>query len=179
MNEGLISQRYAKAFFRYAKEVGAETAVYEKMKVFLENYQTHPHLQKALLNPVLSAKDKELLLSSAIGIDPGEVYVRAIRLIIKNHREGYIRTIALMYEELYRKAEHILLVKIITAAPLSEAVVAKIQETVRKHTPYKLEFSTFVDPSLIGGFILHMGSEQLDASVRKELKEIRKELLNN
>ena len=35
MNEGLISQRYAKALFRYAKELGVEELVYEKMKLFL------------------------------------------------------------------------------------------------------------------------------------------------
>lgn len=52
MNEGLISQRYAKALFRYAKELGVEELVYEKMKLFLENYEAYPDLQKALLNPV-------------------------------------------------------------------------------------------------------------------------------
>lgn len=46
MNEGLISQRYAKALFRYAKELGVEELVYEKMKLFLENYEAYPDLQK-------------------------------------------------------------------------------------------------------------------------------------
>ena len=54
MNEGLISQRYAKALFRYAKELGVDGMVYEKMQLFLENYTAYPDLQKALLNPVLS-----------------------------------------------------------------------------------------------------------------------------
>ena len=72
MDEGLIARRYAKAVFRYAQELNATDAVYEKMKLFEKNYIAHPDLQKALLNPLLSPEDKEMLLSTAIGIEPGE-----------------------------------------------------------------------------------------------------------
>ena len=178
MNEGLISQRYAKALFRYAKELGVEELVYEKMKLFLENYEAYPDLQKALLNPVLSPRDKELLLSTAIGIEPGEAYIRAIRLLIKNHRESYLRTIAFIYEDIYLKANGIIRVNIITAQELAPAVMEKIQKLVTEHTSRQVEFSSSIDPQIIGGFILKIGSEQLDASVRKELKQIRSALLN-
>ena len=67
MDEGLIARRYAKAVFRYAQELNAADAVYEKMKLFEKNYIAHPDLQKALLNPLLSPEDKEMLLSTAIG----------------------------------------------------------------------------------------------------------------
>ena len=177
MNEGLISQRYAKALFRYAKELGVDGMVYEKMKLFLENYTAYPDLQKALLNPVLSPKDKELLLSTAIGIEPGEAYIRAIRLLIRNHRESYMRTIALIYEDMYRKAHGIILVNITTAKELSAAVIDKIKAMVTERTKFTVEFTTTVNPEIIGGFILRIGSEQLDVSVRRELKQIRKGLL--
>lgn len=177
MNEGLIAQRYARALFRYASESGADGLVYEKMKIFVENYLMHPDLQKALLNPVLSARDKELLLSTAIGIEPGEVYLRGIRLLIRNHREAYMRTIALIYEDMYRKAHGIVQVKIVTAQKLSDEVIAKIEAMVTRHTPGKVEFSCMADPEIIGGFILKIGSRQLDASVRNELRQLKKELL--
>ena len=76
MDEGLIARRYAKAVFRYAQELNAADAVYEKMKLFEKNYIAHPDLQKALLNPLLSPEDKEMLLSTAIGIEPGEAYIK-------------------------------------------------------------------------------------------------------
>ena len=53
MDEGLIARRYAKAVFRYAQELNAADAVYEKMKLFEKNYIAHPDLQKDLLNPLL------------------------------------------------------------------------------------------------------------------------------
>ena len=42
MDEGLIARRYAKAVFRYAQELNATDAVYEKMKLFEKNYIAHP-----------------------------------------------------------------------------------------------------------------------------------------
>ena len=59
MDEGLIARRYAKAVFRYAQELNAADAVYEKMKLFEKNYIAHPDLQKALLNPLLSPEDRK------------------------------------------------------------------------------------------------------------------------
>ena len=97
MDEGLIARRYAKAVFRYAQELNAADAVYEKMKLFEKNYIAHPDLQKALLNPLLSPEDKEMLLSTAIGIEPGEAYIKGIRLLIRNHREMYVRSICLCF----------------------------------------------------------------------------------
>ncbi len=174
MNEGLIPKRYAKAIFRYARSLHADKEVYEKMNLFLEIFQAHPALQKALLNPVLSLEDKELLLSTSVGIEPVQAYMRGIRLLIKNHRERDLRTIALMYGELYRKAHGIVQVNIVTARPLPEEVMERIRAAVRKKIAGEIEFTASADPEIIGGFILKAGSHQLDASVRRELSLIRK-----
>ena len=164
MDEGLIARRYAKAVFRYAQELNAADAVYEKMKLFEKNYIAHPDLQKALLNPLLSSEDKEMLLSTAIGIEPGEAYIKGIRLLIRNHREMYVRSICLMFQKIYRAANGIM--------ELSDETMDKIKEFVRRHTDKTIEFVHKVDPSIIGGFILQIGSRQLDASLMKELKEM-------
>ena len=173
MDEGLIARRYAKAVFRYAQELNAADAVYEKMKLFEINYIAHPDLQKALLNPLLSPGDKEMLLSTASGIEPGEAYIKGIRLLIKNHREMYVRQICLMFQKLYREAYGIIRVKITTAVELSKEALEQIEDYVkRRYASKKIEFVHKVDSTIIGGFVLQIGTEQLDASVMKELKEI-------
>ena len=106
MDEGLIARRYALAMLKVAQKYNAAEEVYQKMKTFEQNYISHPDLHKALLNPILSPRDKEQLLTIAIGIEPGTLYLRGIRLLIKNHREMYIRSICLMYQKLYRKDYH-------------------------------------------------------------------------
>lgn len=176
MNEGLIARRYALAMLKVAQKKNAAREVYEKMKLFEQNYISHPDLHKALMNPVLSPRDKELLLSTAIGIEPGTVYLKGIQLLIRNHREMYIRSICLMYQKLYRKAYQIGRVKIITAVALNEEVMNRIKKLVTDRTSKQIEFVERVDPSIIGGFILRVNSMQLDNSIGSELKEVAKQL---
>ena len=157
MDEGLIARRYALAMLKVAQKYNAAEEVYQKMKTFEQNYISHPDLHKALLNPILSPRDKEQLLTIAIGIEPGTLYLRGIRLLIKNHREMYIRSICLMYQKLYRK-------------------VYQIKKLVTDRTSRQIEFVEKVDPAIIGGFVLRVNSMQLDYSVGGELKKIAKQL---
>lgn len=176
MNEGLIARRYATAMLKVAQAHGAAGEVYEKMKLFEQNYVSHPDLQKALTNPVLSPKDKENLLTTAIGIEPGIFYIRGIRLLIHNHREMYIRQIGLMYQRLYRQAYHIGRVKIIMAMQLSEEAIDRIKKLVTDRTSNTIEFVERIDPSIIGGFVLRVNSMQLDLSVSRGLREFKMKL---
>ena len=171
MDEGLISRRYAKALLKFAQDRGTTDQIYEEVKKFEENFVSHPELQKALLNPVLSAKDKESLLAAAVG--------RFVRLVIHNRREAYIRSIYLMYQELYRELKQIAQVRIITAMELNEEAIGKIKSLILQKAGQEVEFIHEVDPSIIGGFIVRVDSMQLDASVNKELKLLRLKLLNS
>ena len=167
MDEGLIARRYALAMLKVAQKYNAAEEVYQKMKTFEH---------KALLNPILSPRDKEQLLTIAIGIEPGTLYLRGIRLLIKNHREMYIRSICLMYQKLYRKVYQIGRIKIITAVALKQETLDRIKKLVTDRTSRQIEFVEKVDPAIIGGFVLRVNSMQLDYSVGGELKKIAKQL---
>ena len=170
MDEGLIARRYALAMLKVAQKYNAAEEVYQKMKTFEQNYISHPDLHKALLNPILSPRDKEQLLTIAIGIEPGTLYLRGIRLLIKNHREMYIRS------KLYRKVYQIGRIKIITAVALKQETLDRIKKLVTDRTSRQIEFVEKVDPAIIGGFVLRVNSMQLDYSVGGELKKIAKQL---
>ena len=81
MNEGLIARRYAKALLKYAQEKDKTLPVYEAARQVEASFIARPDLQEALLNPVLSAGEKEALMLSAAGVDAAssEEYLRFIR----------------------------------------------------------------------------------------------------
>ena len=165
MNEGLIARRYAKALYDFALEKDVSREIYDEMKLFERNSIAHPDLHKALSNPALTPEQKEMLLVTATGIDVGEVYVKFVRLLIKNHREMYMRSICLLYQRIYREANGIVRVM---PAEMQEKIKAFVKRQVEK----PLEFVFEVEPSILGGFIIQMGARQLDASSRRELKDI-------
>lgn len=175
MDEGLIARRYALAMLKVAQKYNAAEEVYQKMKTFEQNYISHPDLHKALLNPILSPRDKEQLLTIAHGIEP-ERCIAGNPFAVKNHREMYIRSICLMYQKLYRKVYQIGRIKIITAVALKQETLDRIKKLVTDRTSRQIEFVEKVDPAIIGGFVLRVNSMQLDYSVGGELKKIAKQL---
>ncbi|MCH5329098.1 MAG: F0F1 ATP synthase subunit delta [Coprobacter sp.] len=179
MNEGLVSRRYAKSLLKYAQDRRTAEQMYKKMKVLEESFVTHPDLEKSLHNPVLSVQDKENLLLAAVGTAAGEDFLRFIRLVIKNRRESFMRSIGLMYQKLYRELNHISLAQITTAVPVGGEILDKIKQLISRQAGQTVEYTYRIDPSIIGGFVLKIDSMQLDASVDKELKLLRLKLLNS
>ena len=173
MNEGLIARRYAKALLKYAQEKDKTFPVYEAARQVEASF---------MLNPVLTASQKEALMLSAAGVDAAssEEYLRFVRLLLRERREDYLRPIMLMYQKLYRDVNHIVRAQIVTAAPLDKQILSRIEEVVARHCKdAKLEFEHKIDPEIIGGFVLNVGGEQLDASIEKELKQLRLKLINS
>ena len=85
----------------------------------------------------------------------------------------YVRQICLMFQKLYREAYGIIRVKITTAAELPKGTMERIEDFVRhRYASMKIEFAYKIDSTIIGGFVLQIGTKQLDASLMKELKEI-------
>ena len=69
--------------------------------------------------------------------------------------------------------------EVVTADTLPEETVARLRALIEKHLDGgTMEYSRRVDPELIGGFVINIDNEQLDASVSNELKQLRLKLLS-
>ena len=88
-----------------------------------------------------------------------------------------MRLISFVYQKIYREANGIVKVNILTAEELPAEAMERIKAFVKRQTSKAIEFVHNVDSSILGGFILQVGSRQLDASLRKELKDIGLKLL--
>ncbi len=180
MVTGLIPNRYAKALYKYALESDTTEQVYEEMKAVIGSFQQNPDLEKVLSNPYVDSKDKEKVLLTAAGENPGDDYRRFVRLILDHNREEFAYMMAYAYRDIYRKANNISQVRITTAVKLSDTEMAKLKKVVEnsfKET--KFEYSEDVDPELIGGFVIDVDSTRMDASLSNELEQLRQNLLSS
>ena len=157
MNQGLIPSRYAKALYKFAVEKGKADRVYVLMKNLEAAFAAQPRLQEVMNNPYIAVDDKtRLLMTAAEAEKTDSCYVDFLKLLVENKRIDFSRGIALAYLDIYREENNIYLVRLITAADLPQA-----------------------DPELIGGFVININSERLDASISNELKQLRLKLLSN
>ena len=174
MNTGVISMRYAKALFAYAKEQGAEDAIYGNMLQLMHTLQHVKELREVLATPSLSTDERVSLLCSAVDSSP--VYECFMRLVVSEEREQLLLFIAHCYVSLYRNAKNIVAVKFTTAQPVDEALREKVSAALSRDAAV-VEMHDVVDPGIIGGFICETETHRLDASVRRQLRDIENELV--
>jgi F-type H+-transporting ATPase subunit delta len=181
MDQGLIPRRYAKALYKFAMEHKQEQAVYGLMKNLASAFDSEHSLQAAIYNPYIPAADKVSLLTVAAGaVSTDSCFTDFMKLLVENQRIAFARGIALAYVDIYRKANGIYKVEVVTAADLGTPEIDKLRSLIAKHlNNATIEYSQRVDPELIGGFVINIDNEQLDASISNELKQLRLKLLSN
>lgn len=179
MNDGLIPRRYAKALLKFAKEKNAEKRVYELMNALSRSFAAEPSLEATVANPFIAPGQKVQLLSTAAGAASTDtVYADFLKLLLDNNRIEFVRAIALAYEDDYRRENHIYKVEVTAAAPMAPEGETRLKSLIESHlNGGTMEYSFRVDPELIGGFTVNIGSEKLDASIKNELEQIRLKLL--
>lgn len=182
MDQGLIPKRYAKAIYEVAQANSSAQKLYQQMQALAAAFAAEPKLSETMNNPFVADSDKAALVRTAAGAKAGDKDFDAIiRLLTTNHRIGMVRDIATAYLKIYRKANKIYIVEVEAAAPMASAEEQRLKDLIQQHLgkDATMEYQFHVDPELIGGFVVKIDNERLDASVKNELKQLRLKLLGN
>ena len=136
-----------------------------------------PELRSALRNPELDPSTKAELLDALVG--GGDQLVRNfLRLTAEKGRIGGIEDIARELDRLLAAEERRLSVELTTALKLSDDDARGLVKQIEDASGRKVEVSRKVDPELIGGLILQIGSMRVDASVRGRIERLRREIVS-
>ena len=135
-----------------------------------------PELAAFLRNPEVEPAGKAALLDElATGAD--DLVRNFVRLVAEKGRAGELPEIERELEALVDKAQNRLSVELETAVELSDEDAASIIRTIEQASGRTVEATRSVDPSLIGGVVLKIGSFRADGSVRGRLERLRNELV--
>ena len=99
-----------------------------------------------------------------------------LQLIVDNDRVDYAYPIALMYEDIYKKAKNIVSVRLHSASPISDEARKALERLVAQNNQ-EVDFENRTDERMIGGFVLEIEDLRLDASVSSQLNDIKLGLL--
>ena len=166
---------YARALFEAAKEEGRLERVHEQLTDFVAAADQVEELQSVLESPELDPRAKVALLDQVLG-DADELVRNFVRLLAEKGRSGEIHEIAREFEALVAREQGILDVELTTAVELSQQEFDDLVGRVGQASGRKVRASRTVDPDLVGGLVLQIGSRRLDASVRGRLERLRQEL---
>jgi len=166
---------YARSLFEAAQEQNRLEKVREELIDFVAMVEEVPQLQAVLESPELDSRAKKALLEEVLG-DADELMRNFLLLLAEKGRSGELTEIAREFEALVANAEGILDVELTTAIELSTAEFDKLVQRIGKASGRQVRASRAVDPALVGGLVLEVGSRRLDASIRGRLERLRQQL---
>lgn len=171
----VVARTYARALFDTAKEHGKLDEIREELDSFVATIREVPELQNLIRNPELDPPAKAEALAAVLqGAD--EILRNFARLVAQKGRAPMFEEIAREYGVLVAAEEHILNVELTTAFELSDGEANAIIEQIEEASGQRVEAERTVDPDLIGGVVLKVGSLEVDSSVRGRLERLRREL---
>lgn len=176
MNLSKISVRYAKAIFLLAKEKNLLEEVYKDFQLIHSSLLSSPEFRHVISSPVVKPKEKLALLENVYAKSINVITVDFLNLLVKKDREEYLIDIARNFEDLYRKEFNIKQVVVTTQTEISSAIGEKIAKIVADLYKSEVEIKNNTNDRMIGGVILRIDNQQLDLSVKTQLKEIKKQL---
>ena len=167
---------YARSLFQAARAEGRLDVVHEQLGDFAAAIRDVPELARVLDNPELDPQEKAGVLGEILG-DADELVRNFVLLTAEKGRAGELEQIYDELDELVAAENRRLTVELTTAIDLSDDEADAIVKKIEQSSGRSVEATRSVDPALIGGIVLQVGSYRLDASVRGRLDRLRHELL--
>ena len=176
MNESKISVRYAKALFTAGKEDNSLDVLKHDIDILLQSIMEIPEVQHIIESPVIKASQKVRLFNVAFKDVFSPLTFTFLGLVIENHREDFLAGISRYFLGLFRAEQNIQSAEFITATEIDAKTRDSVIRLIAKKFRATVDLRELTDQRIIGGFILRVGDEQIDASIASKLSRIKKEL---
>ena len=175
MNDSKISVRYSRALFQLAVEKNLLDSVNQDM-IFILEICTTAEMREFLSTPIIFPSKKREIFHKMLGDSVEKITLSMINLVVKNGRESFIPSIARVFIHETTQYKGISELYLTTAVKVEPKVKKQIADVISEAFKIKVEVKENVDPDLIGGFIIRVGDNYIDGSVRTKLRKISKEL---
>lgn len=179
MQNPRLASRYAKSLVDLAAEKGQLEAVRTDMQTLQQITKNNRDVVALLKSPIIKPDKKQKILAAILEGKVSTITAAFIQLLVAKGRESNLPEITTEFARQYNVLKNISKVKITTAVPVDAAILADIRKKVEAGTDKKIELETAVQPELIGGFVLESEDRLYDASVLRDLNDIRKQFTQN
>jgi F-type H+-transporting ATPase subunit delta len=169
-----VAGRYASALFELAQENRAVDSVARDLDAFDALIRDSEDLRRLIRSPVFSAEDQAKAVGAILeraGV--GGLAANFIRLVAGNRRLFALPDVVRAFRRLVSLAKGIVPAEVRLAERPSDKILDDIKSALRDAAKAEIALDVKIDPSLIGGLVVRMGSRMVDASLRTKLNAIR------
>jgi len=169
-----MAGRYATALFELARDGNAIDAVKADLDRFDTLIAESADLMRLVRSPVFSADEQSQALSAVLqraGI--GGLAANFLKLVTANRRLFAVRDMNKAYRELVAEHKGEATAEVTVAEPLKDEHAAALKSALHAVSGKDVDLDVKVDPAIIGGLVVKLGSRMVDSSLRTKLNAIR------
>ncbi|MEG4811823.1 ATP synthase F1 subunit delta [Microcoleus sp. F8-D3] len=168
-----VLQPYASALMSLAKSNNLSEQFGEDIRSLLNLLENSEELRLFLGSPLVKPQDKKAVIDRIAGSEMNPLMHNFLRLLVDKGRILFLEGIGKKYLAELRELNQTVLAEVTSAVPLSDAQQQTVREKVQAMTSARqVEIETKIDTDLIGGVVIKVGSQVIDASLRGQLRRL-------
>jgi len=169
-----VGERYAQALFDLALETGRLDAVRADLKSLKAAWIDSADLRRLATSPVIAAEDQQKGLVAIAAKAKFDATTRNfLGLLAQNGRARDLAAVITGFEALYSKRAGIVAAEVVSTQELTAAQLTHIRNALRQALGKAPELTTRIDPSILGGLKVKVGSKLFDASLKTKLDQMK------
>jgi F-type H+-transporting ATPase subunit delta len=169
-----VAGRYASALFELANESSSVREIESDLVNFQGLLDESPDLLRLVRSPVIAADDQAKALAAILekaGI--GGLTANFLKLVTANRRLFVVQDIIKAYRSFAAKARGEVTAEVTSAFSLNDEQIAALKETLKASVGEYVTLQSRVDPSILGGLIVKVGSRMIDSSLKTKLQTMK------
>lgn len=169
-----IARPYANALFELAGAAKSLPAIEKSLDGLAKTIEGSADLTRFLSSPVIASDDKADAMNAVLDKSKlPDLIANTVRVVAKNGRLFVLPTIIAQFKELAAKARGEVTADVTSATPLTAAQSKSLADTLKKKIGKTVKITSHVDPELIGGLVVKVGSQMIDSSLKTKLTAMR------
>ncbi len=170
MAEGGLAGRYAHAMFELAQDKKATDVVSSDLASLRKALETSPDLARLVKSPVFSAEDHAKALKAILTrMEANPLTINLVLLLASRRRLFALTAIIAAFERLVAKSRGETEAEVASARALNDAEIAELKTVLKSRLGKEPRLHTRIDPTLLGGLVVKVGSRMIDTSLRTKL----------
>ena len=168
-----LAGRYASALFDLARDQRQIDSVSRSLEALNQALVDSRDFGELITSPLVSRDEAGKAfeaLAPQLGVDP--TTANFLGVLARNGRKGELRAIIRAFRRLAAEHRGETTAEVVTARPLNDDQVAQLKQKLRARAGRDVAIDAQVDPAILGGIVVKLGSQRIDASIRTKLNRL-------
>lgn len=164
---------YAEAMMSVAQSQNLLDKFNDNCNTVLQVLKDSADLQQFVDSPIVKATDKKAVIQKVFGESVDPMMLNLIMVLVDRGRISFLAGVCQQYQVMLRKLRGDVLAEVTTAVALTETQASSIKDRVKAMTgANSVDITSKIEPAIVGGVIIKVGSQIIDSSLRSQLRLI-------